>query len=390
MNNLTDIILEPIRRLKKQQVLGLHEPDLTGNELAYVTECITTGWVSSVGKFVDQFENNLAAYTGVPKAVVVVNGTAALHLALLLMGVKAGDEVLTPALTFVATTNAIAYTGAIPHFVDSGKTDLSVCPESLANYLQTIIEIRNGKAINKNTGRVVSALIVMHALGNPANMQALKKITQEYYLKLIEDAAEGMGSFVDGKHVGTIGDIGVFSFNGNKIMTTGSGGALVSHDVDLMKKAKHLSTTAKASSDGFFYHDEVGYNYRLSNINAALGVAQLERIDEFLLHKKNLAEYYRNSFNEINDVRFVAPEFGSHSNYWLCAVQLKQHAPGELTAIIQAAHKEQIMLRPLWQLNNELPMYQQCPSMTLNNAKQHVDSILCLPSSAVLGRNIAL
>ncbi|RYG00462.1 MAG: LegC family aminotransferase, partial [Chitinophagaceae bacterium] len=373
-------------KIKQNDVLGLHEPDLSGNELAYVTECITTGWVSSVGKFVDQFEQDLAAYTGVTRAVAVVNGTAALHLALLVVDVKAGEEVLTPALTFVATTNAIAYTGAIPHFIDSGKTDLSVCPESLSQYLEKIVDSRNGKSINKHTGRVISALVVMHTLGNPADMKSLKLVAKKYNLKLIEDAAEGIGSYIDNQHVGTIGDIGIFSFNGNKIMTTGSGGALVSHDQELMKKAKHLSTTAKASTDGFFYHDEVGYNYRLSNINAALGVAQLERIDDFLLHKKKLAEYYQHYFDPIIGLRFVSPEFGSQSNYWLCAIQLNtvNTVDGDgvtLHEIINTAHKQKIMLRPLWQLNNEFPMYNSSPSMELKNAKKHVNSVLCLPSS---------
>lgn len=384
MNNIADILLASVKHFKHNPVLGLHEPDLSGNELAYVSECITTGWVSSVGKFVDQFEQNIAVYTGVPKAVAVVNGTAALHLALLLMNVKEGDEVLTPALTFVATTNAIAYTGAIPHFVDSGKTDLSVCPTQLAEYLSANVEVRDGKSVNKNTGRIISALIVMHALGNPADMRSLKLIAAKYHLKLIEDAAEGMGSFIDGKHVGTIGDIGVFSFNGNKIMTTGSGGALVSHDVELMSRAKHLSTTAKTTEAGFFFHDEVGYNYRLANINAALGVAQLERLPEFLAHKKKLAEFYQDFFAKHSMFRFVTPEFGSTSNYWLCAVQAEGIDEAELNYLIGLAHQQKIMLRPLWQLNNELPMYAACPSMLLENAKKHVKSTVCLPSSASL------
>ena len=388
MTQLTDQILKPLLALKNNSVLGLHEPDLSGNELAYVTECVKTGWVSSVGKFVDQFENNLATYVGVPKAVAVVNGTAALHLALLLMNVKVNEEVLTPALTFVATTNAIGYTGAIPHFVDSGSSDLSACPELLSRYLKAIVEFRNGKSVNKNTGRVISALVVMHVLGNPANMPALKVLAEEYHLKLIEDAAEGMGSYVDGKHVGTLGDIGIFSFNGNKIMTTGSGGALVSHDQDLMKKAKHLSTTAKASSDGFFYHDQMGFNYRLANINAALGVAQLERLDEFLHHKNLLANYYAENFGNNSSIRFIKPEFGGTSNYWLCGIELDGVGESDLKVIISAAHAQGIMLRPLWQLNNELPMYKDCPSMNLTNAKRHVNSVLCLPSSAVLGLRV--
>lgn len=386
MNLLAEQILKPMLALKKKSVLGLHEPDLSGNELAYVTECIVTGWVSSVGKFVDKFERDLAAYVGVPKSVAVVNGTAALHLALLLMEVKADEEVLTPALTFVATTNAISYIGAIPHFIDSGEADLSVCPKALSEYLKTIVDIKEGRSVNKKTGRVISALIVMHALGNPANMSSLKSIANQYNLKLIEDAAEGMGSYIDGQHLGTIGDIGIFSFNGNKIMTTGSGGALVSHDEELMKKAKHLSTTAKASSDGFFYHDQVGFNYRLANINAALGVAQLERLNDFLKYKKLIADYYKNYFSHIDSVKFLVPQFGGVSNFWLCAIQLKGIQIQELNAIITQAHNQGIMLRPLWQLNNELPMYNACPCAPLPHAKRYLGSVLCLPSSAALGK----
>jgi perosamine synthetase len=388
MTSLNEQLLQPLLALKQTAPLGLHEPDLSGNELTYVTECITSGWVSSVGKFVDQFEQKLADYTGVPKAVAVVNGTAALHLALVVTGVKANEEVLTPALTFVATTNAIVYAGAVPHFVDSGASDLSVSPEKLAAYLAAISDTKNGITINKNTGRKISALIVMHALGNPANMQALKKVAQDYHLILIEDAAEAMGSSIDNQHLGTLGDIGIFSFNGNKIMTTGSGGALVSHDQELMKKAKHLSTTAKTTSDGFFYHDQTGFNYRLANINAALGVAQMERLDEFLAYKKMLADYYQRAYKTCDAIDFLTPEFGGTSNYWLCGVRLKDVSVSDLNTMIYQAHQQGIMLRPLWQLNNELPMYQSCPSMSLDNARAHVASTLCLPSSACLGHRI--
>ncbi len=388
MINIAEIVLEPIKLLQKSAVVALHEPDLSGNELAYVTDCVTSGWVSSVGKYVDQFEQNLANYVGVPKAVAVVNGTAALHLALLLMDVKSGDEVLTPALTFVATTNAISYVGAIPHFVDSGKTDLSVCPEILATYLETHVVKRGGVSFNRETGRKISALVVMHALGNPANMQALKAIAKQYNLKLIEDAAEGIGARIGNEHVGTVGDIGIFSFNGNKVMTTGSGGALVSHDLELMKKAKHLSTTAKVSSEGFFYHDAVGFNYRLANINAALGVAQLERLPEFLQNKKLLADYYRSYFGTKDGIRFIDPEFGGQSNYWLCAIQIENIVTSDFNLVLDRAHKDGIMLRPLWQLNNELPMYQQCPSMNLTNAQRLVSGCFCLPSSSGLAKNI--
>jgi perosamine synthetase len=388
MTLLNEELLQPLMALKRAAPLGLHEPDLSGNELTYVTECITSGWVSSVGKFVDQFERNIADYTDVSKAVAVVNGTAALHLALLVTGVKANDEVLTPALTFVATTNAICYLGAIPHFVDSGVSDLSVSPEKLSTYLASIADTKSGITINKHTGRRISALIVMHALGNPANMQALKTIAKDYQLILIEDAAEAMGSSIDNQHLGTLGDIGIFSFNGNKIMTTGSGGALVSHNQDFMEKAKHLSTTAKTTNDGFFFHDQTGFNYRLANINAALGVAQMERLDEFLAHKKKLAGYYQHIYKACDAIDFLTPEFGGISNFWLCGVRLKGISATDLSCVIQQAHQQGIMLRPLWQLNNELPMYQSCPAMSLENASAHVASTLCLPSSACLGLRV--
>lgn len=388
MKNLTEIILEPIKNLKHKDVLGLHEPDLTGNELRYVTECIQTGWVSSVGRFVDEFELKLAEFVGVPKAVAVVNGTSALHLALILMNVKSEEEVLTPALTFVATSNAIAYTGAIPHFVDSGENDLSVCPVLLESYLNLIVDFRDGRAVNKNTGRIISALVVMHVLGHPAKMDELNRIAKKFNLKLIEDAAEGLGSYSNDKHVGTLSDIGIFSFNGNKIMTTGSGGALVSHNVELMNRAKHLSTTAKASGDGFFYHDEVGYNYRMSNIHAALGVAQLEKMQHFCISKNKLADYYSNFYADYSNVKFIKCALNTKSNYWLCALQLNDIHSDELVKIIHFSHAQGIMLRPLWNLNNTLPMYRNSPSMNLFNAEKHVASCLCLPSSACLGANL--
>lgn len=385
---LIETILAPLLPLKNKEVLALHEPDLTGNELAYVTECVQTGWVSSVGKFVDQFEERLAAYVGAPKAVAVVNGTAGLHLALLLVGVKPRDEVLTPALTFVATSNAIAYTGAIPHFIDSSIEDLSVGASELNAYLESIVEIKNGYSYNRMSGRKISALIVMHALGHPADMVALKKVADKFSLKVVEDAAEALGSYIGTDHVGLMGDVGVFSFNGNKIITTGGGGAIVSNDIELMKRAKHLSTTAKASGDGYFYHDEVGFNYRLPNINAALGVAQLEKLPSFLENKKQLAAYYDAVYENSPLIRSIKAPRGTVSNNWLCAVKLQTDYSSLLQALIEKAHEQKIMLRPLWNLNNTLPMYRHCPSMLLSNAEAHVNTTICLPSSAGLSFDV--
>jgi perosamine synthetase len=386
MKSLSKKIVEIVRDLAPNGSVALHQPDLTGNEEQYTRDAIQSGWVSSVGQYVDRFEEVLAGITGVEKAVALVNGTCGLHLALHLCGVEKDSEVLTPALTFVGTTNAIVHAGAIPHFIDSAFDNMAICPGKLDAYLSTIADEKNGKLINKNTGRVISALVVVHVLGSAAPMHKIASVAKKYHLKVIEDAAEAMGSYLGIEHLGLQSDLAVISFNGNKIVTTGAGGALISRNQPLMEKAKHLSSTAKSSKEGFFYHDAVGFNFRMANINAAVGVAQLERLPEFLRHKKKLADYYRRSFQN-SDMQFIEP--GEGANCWLSAIRIKDSTESQINQMVEEVQAQGIMLRPLWMLNNRLPMYQQCPSMELACATAWVNSVICLPSSACLGASLS-
>lgn len=376
-------ILQTIRQLQPGGPVALHQADLTGNEAQYTRDAIASGCVSSDGGYVDLFEEKLTNLTGAAKTVAVVNGTCGLHLALHLLGVEKNAEVLTPALNFVGTANAISQAGAIPHFIDSSAQDMSVCPEKLEKYLETIVDFQLNKIINKNSGRKISAIIVTHMLGSAVDMQKFEKIAQRYPIKLIEDATGSLGSMHEGKHLGLHSDLAVFSFNGNKIVTTGAGGALISRDKSLMERAMHLSTTAKSSAEGIFFHDAIGFNFRMANVNAAIGVAQLERLPEFLKQKKKLSEYYRQAFGSHETMKFIQPTTGA--NCWLSAIQIGEATSVRLKEFVDAAHKQEIMLRPLWTLNNQLPMYLDCPSMDLTNAKHWAKSILCLPSSAYLG-----
>lgn len=372
-----------------QNKIGLHEPFFGGNEWVYVKECLDTGWVSSVGKFVDRFEDLLAEYTVVKKAIAVVNGTAALHLCLKLVGVEQGDEVLVPDLTFVATANAVAYCGAIPHFVDSEERTLGLDPAKLDAYLKDLSEVRAGECRNKFTGRRIKAVIPMHTFGHPVDMEPLVEVCARYKLELIEDAAESLGSFYKNRHTGNWGRVSALSFNGNKVVTTGGGGAIVTNDESLAKLAKHLTTTAKVPHPWEFYHDMTGYNYRLPNINAALGCAQLEQLPEFLSKKRKLAEKYRQAFEGLQGIRFfVEPEF-ARSNYWLNAVLLDEKYASERNSILQLTNSNDIMTRPAWTLMHKLPMYDRCPRMDISVAESLVRRLINIPSSAGLGASYA-
>ncbi|MEI7818214.1 MAG: LegC family aminotransferase, partial [Desulfuromonadales bacterium] len=333
--------------------LPLHEPRLNGNEWTYVKECLDTGWVSSVGKFVDRFEEELAAYTGVKRAVAVVNGTAALHVCLLLAGVKAGDEILMPALTFIATANAISYCGAIPHFIDSEESTLGVDPFKLNRYLEEIAELRAGGCFNRLTGHRIKAIVPMHTFGHPVDLDPLVNICRRFDITLIEDAAESLGSFYKGRHTGQWGLLSALSFNGNKTITTGGGGAILTNDEDLGLLAKHITTTAKTPHRWKFNHDMIGYNYRMPNINAALGCAQLEQLPDFLTAKRDLAERYRKAFTEIPGISFFSEPANSQSNYWLNALLLDEGHAGRRDAFLEATNNAGIMTRPVWSLMNK-------------------------------------
>ncbi len=363
----------------------LHQPDFQGNEWAYVKDCIDSGWVSSVGSYVTRFEQDLAQYTGVRKAIAAMNGTAALHTCLMLCDVQAHDEVLLPTFTFVATANAVRYCQAEPHFVDISATTLGVDPRKLASYLESHTRQQDGCCINQQTQRPIRALIVMHAFGHPAEMDALQQLCEQHNIALIEDAAEALGSFHQGRHVGHWGRVSALSFNGNKIITTGGGGAILTNDESLAKTAHHLTTTAKLPHPWNFVHDEVGYNYRLPNINAALGCAQLELLPRFVEWKRQLASRYQQLFADSPLGRMLPEPDGSQSNYWLnCFVLHPEHAALRDT-ILNHCHERRILARPAWELMHRLPMYQACPRMDMSTAEQLQASLISLPSSPVLG-----
>ncbi len=368
--------------------VALHEPSFAGNEWAYLKECLDSTYVSSVGKFVDRFEADLAAYTGAKYAVAVMNGTAALHVALQMAGVQQGDEVLIPTLTFVATANAVTYCGATPHFVDSEERTLGMDPQVLREYLQCITEIRSGQCVNRNTGRVIRALVPMHTFGHPVDIEGVLAVARDFHLALVEDAAESLGSTAHGRHTGTFGLMGALSFNGNKTITTGGGGAILTNDPELARRAKHLTTTAKVPHRWDYVHDEIGYNYRLPNINAALGCAQLEQLPDFLAAKRRLFERYQTAFAGVPQSRIVVEPAGCRSNYWLQTLLLDESAAGQRDAILTATNDAGLMTRPIWTLLHKLHMYADCPRAPLPVAKHLEGSLINLPSSAKLANLI--
>jgi perosamine synthetase len=365
--------------------MALHEPEFAGREWQYVKECLDTGWVSSAGSYVDRFERDLAAYTGASHAVATSNGTAALHVCLLLAGVQPGDEVLMPALTFIATANAASYAGAVPHFVDSEATSLGIDAARLDAHLSSAAEVADGLCRNRHTGAVIRALVVMHVFGHPADLDALADVARRWRLVLIEDAAESLGSSYRGRHTGNIGIVSALSFNGNKVVTTGGGGAVLTNDPVLGKRAKHLTTTARTPHRWSFLHDEVGYNYRLPNLNAALGCAQLERMPDLLARKRQLAGRYEAAFAAVPGLRFLREPAGTTSNYWLNAIVLDDADLGVRDDLLARLNDAGYMSRPVWTLMHRLPMYAGCPRADLGIAENLEACVINLPSSAKLG-----
>ncbi|MBF0547082.1 MAG: LegC family aminotransferase [Candidatus Riflebacteria bacterium] len=369
---------------KGKNFYPLHEPSFEGNEWKYLKECLDTGWVSSVGKYVDEFEKKLADFTGAKMAIAAVNGTSALQICLKIVGVTTGDEVLTNALTFVATSNAISYCGGIPHYVDSNEKTLGLCPISLRAYLKEIAELRNNECFNRKTGNRIKALVPMHVFGHPADIDPLLEVANEFSISAVEDAAESLGSYYKGKHTGTFGKISALSFNGNKTITTGGGGAILTNDSELGRLAKHLTTTAKVPHKWEFFHDMIGYNFRLPNICAALGCAQLEQLPGFIQKKRMLAEKYKNAFNDIPEVRFVTePSFGK-SNYWLNTLIFRKDFSHLRDDLLEKTNSMGIQTRPAWRLNSDLPMFQNCPKMALPVAEYLEKSVVNIPSSSNL------
>jgi aminotransferase in exopolysaccharide biosynthesis len=377
-------IVDAVRSVAGEGPVALHEPHFGGNEWAYLKDCLDTTFVSSVGQYVDRFEAELAEYTGAQRAVAVVNGTAALHVALQLAGVQQGDEVVIPALTFVATASAVAYCGATPHFADSEERTLGLDPRALREHLERVGEMRDGHCVNRATGRVIRALVPMHTFGHPVDIEGMLAVARDFGLALVEDAAESLGSFYRDRHTGTFGVMGTLSFNGNKTITTGGGGAILFNDPQLGRRAKHLTTTAKMPHRWEYRHDEIAYNYRLPNINAALGCAQLEQLPAFLAAKRALFERYQAAFANVPDVRLVAEPEGCRSNYWLQTLLLDETDAGERDAILAATNDEGLMTRPSWTLMHELQPYRDCPRMALPVAESLSRRLINLPSSAQL------
>lgn len=385
-----DFAEDLVRRIRRvigteDSFVPLHVPEFHGRERELLLDCIDTGWVSSVGPYVDTFERDVARLAGCRHGVVVANGTAALQIALIVAGVQAGDEVLVPALTFVATANAASHLGAVSHFVDSAYDTMGLCPLRLRAHLEQVAAVQDGQTWNKQTGRRIAAVVPMHVFGCPVDMDGLSAVTEDWPMAVVEDAAESLGSRYKGRPCGGLGTVGAVSFNGNKIVTTGGGGAVVTNDAALAKRAKHLTTTAKLPHRWAFLHDEVGYNYRMPNLNAALGVAQLEQLEIRLRQKQSLFEAYANAFRGLDGATlFTAPK-ESVSNNWLVTLVLE---PGHAEArdhILEVLNDAGVMTRPIWTLMHRLPMYAGNPRADLAQAETLEARVLNIPSSAYLG-----
>jgi len=387
-SSLAGEVVAAVRRVTGLGPVPLHEPRFCGNEWTYVKECLDSTWVSSAGNFVDRFEADLAAYTGSKYVVAVVNGTAALQVALQLAGVKPGEEVIVPALTFVATANAVVYCRATPHFADSEERTLGLDPRALREHLQDTTEIRNGLCVNRSTGCVIRALVPMHTFGHPVDMDGVMSVARDFRLMLVEDAAESLGSTFNGRHTGTFGLVGTLSFNGNKTITTGGGGALLINDAELARRAKHLTTTAKLPHRWEFLHDEIGYNYRMPNINAALGCAQLEQLPSFLQAKRLLYKRYRDAFATVPHIHLVAEPRACRSNFWLQTLLLDEFVAGQRDSILRATNDVGLMTRPAWNLMYRLAPFSGCPRMSLAVAESLEQRLINLPSSAHLGESV--
>ncbi len=382
---LADRLADAIRAVCGPGSVALHEPCFAGNEWLYVKDCLDSTFVSSVGQYVDRFESELAQYTGAKYAIAVANGTAALHAALLLAGVRPGDEVLMPALTFVATANSVSYCDATPHFADSTERTLGLDPLALREYLRCIAELRDGHCVNVANGKIIRAMVVMHAFGHPAEIDDLLAVARDFRLALVEDAAESLGSTAGGRHTGTFGLLGTLSFNGNKTITTGGGGAILTNDPELARRAKHLTTTAKLPHRWDYVHDEIGYNYRMPNLNAALGCAQLEQLPRFIDAKRRLFARYRSALAGISEARLFEEPRGCRSNYWLQTLLLNESAAGMHDDVLAVTNDAGMMTRPAWALMHKLAPYRDCPRMSLAAAESLERRLINLPSSAQLG-----
>ncbi len=364
-----------------KEFLALHEPVFFGNEKKYLNECIDSTFVSSVGKFVDQFEEMVAAFTGAKYAIATVNGTAALHIALKLVGTDEDSEVITQPLTFVATCNAISYCNAQPVFIDVDKDTMGLSPKSLKQFLKLNTQQKNGACYNKITNKKITAVVPMHTFGHPCKIDEIKTICDQYNIALVEDAAESLGSFYKNQHTGTFGKIAAFSFNGNKTITTGGGGMIITDDEALAKQAKHLTTTAKVPHPYEYVHDSIAYNYRLPNLNAALGCAQMEVLNDILQSKRELAQEYKDFFQD-KQIVFMQELPYTKVNYWLNAIILKDKEHREI--FLKETNAKGVMTRPIWTLMNKLKMFENSQSTDLENALWLEERVVNIPSGVRL------
>ena len=383
MNNfknskLIDIFIKKVKKIYGNEYIPLHRPVFDNKEKIYTNEAIESNFVSSVGKKVDEFENMFAAFTNSKYAISTVNGTSALHAALKLCNVLPGDEVITQSLTFIATCNAISYLDAKPIFIDVDRDSMGLSPESLNKFLVTNAKKEKGITINKKTGAKIAACVPMHSFGMPCRISEIKKICSEWNIRLIEDCAESLGSYYMGKHTGNFGDFGIFSFNGNKIITTGGGGMLVTNNEELALKAKHITTTSKIPHKYKFIHDEVGFNYRMPNINAAIGCAQMEKLDRFLAIKKEIASEYEDFFSNL-EVEYVGNYENAESNFWLNTILMESCSQRDY--FLNITNDKDIMTRPAWTLMNKLTMFKDCQHDDLKNSQLLEDKIVNIPSS---------
>ena len=382
---LEKIIVKKIKNiLGKRKNYPLHEPFFSGNEKKYLFHALKKNYVSSIGggEFINKFEKKIKNFTKARYCISVVNGTEALHLSLIALGVKNNDEVLLPSLTFAGTANAVMYCNAIPHFVDSELETLGIDPAKLENYLKKITIIQNNQCYNKKTKRRIRAIIPVHVFGNVCKIDEILKIANKYKLKLLEDSAESLGSFFHNKHTGIFGDVGCISFNGNKIITTGGGGAIITNDKTIAQNIRHLSSTAKIKHQWEYIHDKVGYNFRMPNLNAALGLAQIENLNKFLKFKRRLFNKYCNEFKKVKGIAFISEQKYSKSNYWLNTIFINNSSIKKRNKILTLAHKNKLFLRPVWRPLHTLKHFRKMPKMNLNQATKIYKSCINLPSSA--------
>ncbi|HBC3848940.1 TPA: LegC family aminotransferase [Vibrio cholerae] len=376
------LLVEFVRdQYQTQDFIPLHAPTFAGNEKAYVMETIESTFVSSVGNFVDEFERKMEAFTGTPKAVATVNGTAALHAALYMAGVERGDFVITQSLTFVATCNALYHMGAEPIFVDVSLVSLGLCPKAMDAFLEENAQVTEAGCIHKQTGRRIKAVVPMHTFGHPVELDELIAVCLKWHITLVEDAAESLGSFYKGKHTGTIGDFGAVSFNGNKIITTGGGGMVLCGTEEAGRRTKHVTTTAKVPHPYEFFHDEPGFNYRMPNLNAALGCAQMEVLEHYLAQKRHLAHQYQAFFASSDVVFVVEPEY-AQSNYWLNAIICADVQ--QRNELLEQTNAAGVMTRPIWQLMHRLPMFSNAIHGDLTQSEFIEGHLMNLPSTPIV------